>query len=51
MIKIVPRYVDHLWYPIVVTMSAGGTKIVEMQGREVNTWNDGIYKTLWAFKL
>ena len=39
MIKIIPRYVDHLWYPILVKVG-GGHKIVEMQGRKVNEWND-----------
>ena len=39
MIKVIPRYVDHLWYPILVKMG-GGHRIVEMQGREVNAWND-----------
>ena len=39
MIKVIPRYVDHLWYPILVKMSGGHT-IVEMQGRKVNEWND-----------
>ena len=38
-VRIIPRYVDHLWYPILVKM-AGGHKIVEMQGRKVNEWND-----------
>lgn len=35
----VPRLVDHLWYPILVKMG-GGHKIVELQGKEVNAWND-----------
>lgn len=39
MIRIIPRYIDHLWYPILVKMG-GGHRIVEMQGREVNEWND-----------
>lgn len=39
MIKTTPRYVDHLWYPILVKVG-GINKIVEMQGREVNAWND-----------
>lgn len=38
-IRIIPRYEDHLWYPILVKM-AGYYRIVEMQGREVNAWND-----------
>ena len=38
-IRIIPRYVDHLWYPILVKM-AGYHRIVEMQGRKVNEWND-----------
>ena len=38
-VRIIPRYVDHLWYPILVKMG-GGHKIVELQGREVNAWND-----------
>lgn len=39
MIKVIPRYVDHLWYPILVK-AGGGHKIVELQGQEVNAWND-----------
>jgi hypothetical protein len=39
-IRIIPRYVDHLWYPIIVKSSAGGTRIMEMQGKSVNDWND-----------
>lgn len=38
-VRIIPRYVDHLWYPILVKI-AGYHRIVEMQGREVNAWND-----------
>ena len=38
-IRVIPRYVDHLWYPILVKM-AGYHRIVEMQGRSVNEWND-----------
>jgi hypothetical protein len=38
-VRIIPRYVDHLWYPILVKMG-GGHRIVEMQGRKVNEWND-----------
>ena len=38
-IRIIPRYENHLWYPILVKMG-GGHKIVELQGREVNAWND-----------
>jgi hypothetical protein len=37
--RIVPRYEDHLWYPILVK-AGGGYVIREMQGREVNAWND-----------
>ncbi len=39
MVKVIPRYVDHLWYPILVKVD-GGHNIVEMQGRNVNEWND-----------
>lgn len=38
-VRIIPRYVDHLWYPILVRMG-GGHRIVEMQGCKVNAWND-----------
>ncbi len=38
-LKPIPRYVDHLWYPILVP-HAGGNRIVEMQGWRVNEWND-----------
>jgi hypothetical protein len=39
--RIIPRYVDHLWYPILVKMG-GGHRIVEMQGKSVNAWNDRV---------
>ena len=39
-VRITPRFEEHLWYPILVKGSSGGTHIVEMQGREVNRWND-----------
>ena len=39
MIRVIPRYVDHLWYPILVKMN-GYCQIVEMQGKDVNAWND-----------
>ena len=42
-IRVIPRYVDHLWYPILVKMG-GGHRIVEMQGRKVNEWNDMVQK-------
>ena len=38
-IRLIPRYVDHLWYPILIPMG-GYCRIVEMQGKEVNAWND-----------
>lgn len=38
-VRIIPRYVDRLWYPILVKM-AGYNRIVEMQGCCVNEWND-----------
>lgn len=38
-IKIIPRYVDHLWYPILVK-AGGGYVIRELQGKSVNEWND-----------
>jgi hypothetical protein len=41
--KIIPRYVDHLWYPILVKMG-GYHRIVEMQGKSVNAWNDRVRK-------
>jgi len=40
-IRVIPRYVDHLWYPILVK-AGGGHIIREMQGREVNAWNDWV---------
>ena len=45
-IRIIPRYVDHLWYPILVKTGGGGCRIVELQGREVNAWNDMV-KEQW----
>lgn len=45
MIKIIPRYVDHLWYPILVKPSGGGYHhIIEMQGKQVNNWNDMVQR-------
>ncbi len=38
-IKIVPRLVDHLWYPILVK-AGGGHVIRELQGKSVNEWKD-----------
>lgn len=35
----VPRYEDHLWYPILVKVS-GGHVIRELQGKRVNEWNE-----------
>jgi hypothetical protein len=40
-VKPIPRYVDHLWYPILVRVRGSNhSRIVEMQGKEVNAWND-----------
>ena len=37
----VPRYEEHLWYPILVKFPGCGSRyIIEMQGKEVNEWND-----------
>ena len=41
--KIVPRYVDHLWYPILVKVG-GGHVIRELQGKSVNEWNNMVQK-------
>lgn len=39
-VRVVPRYVDHLWYPILVPVRGSGhCRIVEMQGHMVNAWN------------
>jgi hypothetical protein len=38
-VRVITRYVDHLWYPILVK-TAGYHRIVEMQGKGVNEWND-----------
>jgi hypothetical protein len=38
-VRVIPRYVNHLWYPILVKMD-GYHSIVEMQGKSVNEWND-----------
>lgn len=47
MIEVIPRYADNLWYPILVKIQgAGYHKIVEMQGKEVNAWNDMV-KEQW----
>jgi hypothetical protein len=43
-IRVIPRYIDHLWYPILVKLG-GGYRIVEMRGVEVNRWNDNIKET------
>ena len=37
------RYVDHLWYPILIP-SGGGHRIVEMLGADVNAWNDRLHR-------
>jgi len=42
-VRVIPRYVDHLWYPILVN-TGGCHIIVEMQGRSVNEWNDMVSK-------
>lgn len=43
--KIVPRYKDDLWYPILVKIqNVGYHMIVEMQGKKVNEWNDMVRK-------
>ena len=40
-IRVMPRYKDHLWYPILIKPHGGGGCIIrEMQGKEVNAWND-----------
>jgi hypothetical protein len=40
-VRVIPRLEDHLWYPIVVKFPGGGYHhIIEMQGKEVNAWND-----------
>jgi hypothetical protein len=41
--RIVPRYEDHKWYPILVK-SGGGHVIRELQGKSVNEWNDMVRK-------
>jgi hypothetical protein len=46
-IKITPRYEDHLWYPILVKF-AGYHHIIEMQGKEVNAWNDMINSRIFC---
>jgi len=40
-VRTIPRYIDHLWYPILVKIT-GYNRIIEMQGRTVNEWNDKI---------
>ena len=42
-IRIVERFKDNLWYPIVVKTEKG-TEIVEMLGKEANDWNDMLAK-------
>ena len=37
-IRLIPQYVDHLWYPILVRLG-GYCQIVEMQGKDANRWN------------
>ncbi len=40
-IKPIPRLIDHLWYPILVRVRGSNhCRIVEMQGCEVNAWNE-----------
>ena len=39
--KVVPRYENDLWYPILVKIpNSSNHMIVEMRGKEVNEWND-----------
>lgn len=39
--KIIPRYEDRLWYPILIKIPGyERQRIVEMRGSEVNKWND-----------
>ena len=39
--RIIPRYEDDLWYPILVKFpGCSYHHIIEMQGRKVNEWND-----------
>ena len=39
--KIIPRYENHLWYPILVKIPGfDRQRIIEMRGSEVNKWND-----------
>ena len=43
--RIIPRYEDHLWYPILVKFpGCGSHHIIEMQGKKVNEWNDMVAK-------
>ena len=42
-IRVIPRYVGHLWYPVLVKM-CDNNKIVEMQGCCVNEWNDMVWR-------
>lgn len=43
----VHRYVDHLLYPILLKVqNSGYYRIVEMQGRDINRWNDAIAEQL-----
>jgi hypothetical protein len=37
-------YQDDLWYPILVPVN-GYCRIVEMQGKDVNRYNEAIYET------
>ena len=51
-IKITPRYEDHLWYPILIK-NGGYNHIKEMQGKEINAWNDMVNKIRvygWVWK-
>lgn len=38
-VRIPQKYEDNLWYPILV-LAGGGHRIVEMQGKSINAWND-----------
>ena len=46
----IPRYVNHLWYPILVKMD-GYHRIVEMQGKSVNEWNDMVNSMIRLKKI
>lgn len=52
MIKVTKQYVDHLWYPILLKVqNSAYHRIVELQGSDINRWNDSIAERAENLKI